>query len=110
MSTEKTSLSFGDVVIRILTNSNDLTFAELRMPAGAAASVHQHPHEEVNYVVSGVMDFICEGQVTTLCAGQAIRIPPDQPHSITCHPGATGTVVTAWTPSRQDLIERLKDA
>lgn len=110
MSSDKNSLHFGDIVIRILTNSDDLTLAELNIPAGAVASVHQHPHEEVNYVVSGVMDFMCDGQVTTLRAGQAIRIPPGQPHNITCHPESPGVVVTAWTPSRQDLIARLDDA
>ncbi|WP_329503116.1 cupin domain-containing protein [Klebsiella aerogenes] len=110
MSNDKNSLHFGDVTICILTNSDDLTLAELNIPAGAIASVHQHPHEEVNYVVSGVMDFMRDGQVTTLQAGQAIRIPPGQPHNITCHPEAPGVVVTSWTPSRQDLIVQLKDA
>ncbi|MED7793191.1 cupin domain-containing protein [Klebsiella aerogenes] len=110
MSNEQNTLHFGDIDIRILAYSDELTFAELNIPAGAVASVHQHPHEEVNYVVSGVMDFMCDGQVTTLRAGQAIRIPPDQPHNITCHPEAPGVVVTAWTPSRQDLIAQLKDA
>ena len=111
MSNDKNNnLHFGDVAIRILTNSDELTFAELHIPAGTVAGIHQHPHEEVNYVVSGVMDFMCDGQVTTLRAGQAIRIPPGQHHNITCHTDAPGVVVSAWTPSRQDLIAHLNDA
>ncbi len=107
MTQHNDSIQFGDVTIRILTNSDDLTVSELAIPAGAVASVHQHPHEEVNYVVSGVLDFMCDGEVTTLKAGEAIRIPPNQPHNITCHKEAPGIVLTAWTPSRQDLIAKL---
>ncbi|HCB2860446.1 cupin domain-containing protein [Klebsiella aerogenes] len=109
MSNEQNILHFGDVDSRILITSDDLILAELHIPAGVVASVHQHLHEEVIFVVSGVMDFMCDGQVTTLRAGQAIRIPPGQSHNITCHPDAQGVVVTAWTPSRQDLITHLKE-
>lgn len=35
MSNEQNTLHFGDVDIRILTNSDDLTLAELRIPAAA---------------------------------------------------------------------------
>lgn len=104
MSKQDNTLHFGDVAIQILSNSDELTLAELVLPAGAVASVHQHPHEEVNYVVSGVLDFMCDGEVTTLRAGEAMRVPPNQPHNITCHPEVPGVVLTAWSPSRQDLM------
>ncbi|MDX6041613.1 cupin domain-containing protein [Scandinavium lactucae] len=107
MSKQENTLQFGDVAIQILSNSDELTVAELAIQAGAVASIHQHPHEEVNYVVSGVLDFMCDGEVTTLRAGEAMRVPPNQPHNITCHPDAPGVVLTAWSPSRQDLIAKL---
>ncbi|WP_223271364.1 cupin domain-containing protein [Buttiauxella sp. B2] len=107
MTDDKNTVHFGEVELRILSNSDDLTLAELIIPAGAIASIHQHPHEEVNYVVSGIMDFMCDGKVKTLHPGNAIRIPPNQPHNITCHPDSPGKVITVWTPSRQDLIAKL---
>ncbi|MFG6654561.1 cupin domain-containing protein [Scandinavium sp. M-37] len=107
MSKQENTLQFGDVSIQILSNSDELTVAEVALPAGAVASIHQHPHEEVNYVVSGVLDFMCDGEVTTLRAGEAMRVPPNQPHNITCHPDAPGVVLSAWSPSRQDLIAKL---
>ena len=105
----KDTIQFGDVTIRILSNSDELTVSELDIPAGAVASIHQHPHEEVNYVVSGVLDFMCDGEVRTLRAGEAMRIPPDRPHNITCHKEAPGKVVSVWSPSRKDLIAKLMD-
>jgi quercetin dioxygenase-like cupin family protein len=107
MTQHNDTVHFGDVAIRILSNSDDMTVSELEMPAGAVASIHQHPHEEVNYVVSGVLDFMCDGEITTLRAGQAMRIPPNKPHNITCHKDAPGKVLTAWTPSRTDLMAKL---
>jgi len=107
MGDNKNTIHFGDVDINILSNSNELTLAELILPAGAVASIHQHPHEEVNYVVSGVVDCMCNGEVTTLYAGQSIRVPANQPHNITCHPGEPGKVITAWTPSRTDLMAKI---
>ncbi|MFP2240881.1 cupin domain-containing protein [Pseudescherichia vulneris] len=107
MSKQENTLQFGDVSIQILSNSDELTVAEVALPAGAVASIHQHPHEEVNYVVSGVLDFMCDGEVTTLRTGEAMRVPPNQPHNITCHPDAPGVVLSAWSPSRQDLIAKL---
>ncbi|MGL4724301.1 MAG: cupin domain-containing protein [Scandinavium sp.] len=107
MTQHNDTVQFGDVAIRILSNSDEMTVSELDIPAGAVASVHHHPHEEVNYVVSGVLDFMCDGEVTTLHPGQAIRIPPGLPHNITCHKEAPGKVLSVWTPSRKDLIAKL---
>ncbi|MFI3014197.1 cupin domain-containing protein [Klebsiella aerogenes] len=107
MSDQPDTVHFGDVEMKILSNSDELTVAELHLPAGSVASVHHHPHEEVNYVVAGKLDFMCDGRITTLYPGDAIRIPPDQPHNITCSPGSAGKVISIWTPSRTDLIEKL---
>ncbi|NTX77439.1 cupin domain-containing protein [Serratia proteamaculans] len=101
------TVHFGDVRIKILSNSKELTVSELYLPAGAVAGVHQHPHEEVNYVVSGTLDFMCNGKTTTLKAGDSIRIPPNKPHNITCLADSAATVLSVWTPSRQDLISKL---
>lgn len=107
MNKDKSIIHFGDVDIRILNNSSELTLAELLIPAGAIASIHQHPHEEINYVISGTIDCMCDGKITTLQAGESIHILPNQPHNIVCHPEASSKVITVWTPSRQDLMAKL---
>ncbi|TFZ52669.1 cupin domain-containing protein [Serratia proteamaculans] len=104
---DSNTLHFGDVRIKILSNSDELTVSELYLPAGAVASIHHHPHEEVNYVVSGTLDFMCDGKTTTLKAGDSMRIPPNKPHNITCWTESDAKVVSVWTPSRQDLISKL---
>lgn len=108
MSNPSNEVKFGDIIIKILSNSDNLTVSELFIPAGEVASVHRHPHEEVNYVVSGVLDFMCDGKITTLGAGECIRIPPNAEHNITCSAASDGRVISVWTPSRQDLVDKLR--
>ena len=107
MDNQNDEIMFGDVTIKILSNSDELTVSELFLPAGSAARVHHHPHEEVNYVISGVLDFSCNGEVTTLRAGDSMRIPPNAAHNITCSAESEGRVISIWTPSRKDLIAKL---
>lgn len=101
------TIQLGDIIVKILSNSEALTVAELTFPADMLAKEHLHPHEEVNYVVKGSFDFIHDGHITHLSAGEAICIAPGTLHNIKSH-GAGGVILTSWTPSRGDLIEKLK--
>lgn len=107
---ENRDIRFGDIIISILSNSDNLTVSELLIPAGAVASPHHHPHEEVNYILSGVLDFMCDGKTTTLKAGEYFRIPPNTQHNITNSGNSDGKVISVWTPSREDLIAKLKQS
>jgi|AEWW01.1.fsa_nt_gi Uncharacterized conserved protein, contains double-stranded beta-helix domain len=104
MTGGKNEVLFGHVVIKILSNSKNLTVSELIIPAGTVADLHSHPHEEVNYVVKGILDFSCGGVTTRLQAGEYIQIPPDTIHNITCCTDSDGLVVSIWSPSREDLV------
>lgn len=105
MQTKK-EVKFGDISISILSDSENLTVAEILIPAGCIATPHHHPHEEVNYVLSGTLDFMCDGTVTMLGAGEYMRIPPDRQHNITNSGKTDARVMSVWTPSRQDLVAR----
>lgn len=100
------TIQLGEITIKILSNSEALTVAELTFPADTLAKEHQHPHEEVNYVVNGYFDFIHDGHATRISAGESIRIAPGVLHNIRSH-DAGGVILTSWTPSRHDLIEKL---
>ena len=108
MPSPSNTVHLGDVAITILSNSNELTVSELVIPASSVASVHHHPHEEVNYVLAGKLVFMCDGETKTLGPGDVIRIPPNKPHNITCCPESDGRVISVWAPSRKDLIDKLK--
>jgi len=55
---------------RILSYGGKLLLAQFTFDAGVASWHHNHPHEQLGYVVSGEIDFVMDGQETVrLTAG-----------------------------------------
>lgn len=52
------------------------------IPAGVESGWHQHPGEEVGYIVAGTVRMEIDGQLTlVLNAGDGFLIPPRTPHN-----------------------------
>jgi quercetin dioxygenase-like cupin family protein len=104
------TVMFGDVSIKILTNSDQLTVAQLTIPAGVTAKLHHHPHEEVNYVVQGSVDCLCGDTTLHLKEGDSAQVPSNFVHNLTCTSAKEAIIISIWTPSRKDFIAALKTA
>ncbi|MFI5336357.1 MAG: cupin domain-containing protein [Opitutales bacterium] len=77
-----------------------LTFGEVDLATNTVVPVHQHPHEQVTYVISGRFKFTVGADTAVLEAGQAALIPADTPHG-----GRTLTacrVIDVFSPVRED--------
>jgi quercetin dioxygenase-like cupin family protein len=62
----------GREIVQVLTE----------IPAGVQSGWHQHPGEEVGYILAGTVRIEIEGQETlTLHAGEGFLIPPRTPHN-----------------------------
>ncbi|MCI0922236.1 cupin domain-containing protein [Sphingobacterium rhinopitheci] len=101
------SIKFGDVTIKILSNSDSLTVAELHFPVGAVAALHQHVNEENNYVVKGVFEATEGASKAIINLGDVIYVAPNVQHNLKCIGNEDGIILTSWTPSRKDLIEKI---
>lgn len=101
------SVKFGEVIIKIISNSEILTVAELHFPSGVSAEVHQHINEEVNYVVKGTFETIHKGETVLLKQGDVLQVNSNLKHNLKCTSTENGIIVTAWAPSRKDLIAML---
>ena len=62
---------------------------------------HHHPHQQITWVVSGVMKFDLDGEVRVLRAGDGVLIPPDTPHGATILDEPC-RAIDAWHPIRDD--------
>ena len=75
--------------------------------AGAAAPLHQHPHEQISYIVEGqVHFFLGEGKEQTVDLvepGDAIVIPPNVPHSVEVL-SETARLIDCFHPIREDFL------
>ncbi|RPE08471.1 cupin domain-containing protein [Chitinophaga lutea] len=76
------------------------TLAYWEAEAGTVLPVHQHPHEQMTYVLSGTLEMELNGVKHTLQAHDVVVIPPHTPHG--------GYAVTAcrlidsFAPVRED--------
>lgn len=62
----------GREIVQVLTE----------IPAGVESGWHQHPGEEVGYIVAGTVRMEIQGQSTlTLHTGEGFLIPPRTPHN-----------------------------
>ena len=67
------------------------------IPAGVASGWHQHPGEEVGYLVAGTVRMEIEGRDTlTLDAGEGFLIPPRTPHNATDLGPETGRMLSTY--------------
>ena len=73
-----------------------------KMKAGANATVHQHPHEQLFWVLSGKMEFDLAGDKRTCVAGDLGVIPGNTPHAA-YFPEDT-EVIDVFAPPREDMF------
>lgn len=77
-----------------------VTVGEVHLNAHTTVPMHQHPHEQVTYVLSGRFRFTVGDQTTVLEPGMAALIPGNVPHG-----GTTLTdcrVIDLFAPVRED--------
>lgn len=100
-------VKFGDVTITVLSNSDQMTVAELTFEPGVVAALHHHLHEEVNYVLEGTFEMQSDGKTSVFNKGDILAVPSGKEHNISHNGEGVGKVLTIWTPSRKDIIEKL---
>ena len=69
--------------------------------------LHQHPHEQVGFVLEGELTLTIGDETRLLHPGDAYTIPPELPHA--AHTGATGCIVVdVFSPPREDYLAEVK--
>ncbi|MBI2496512.1 MAG: cupin domain-containing protein, partial [Opitutae bacterium] len=66
---------FGGTIRGHYTHLDRLTVGEVELKAGTVVPSHQHPHEQVTYVLEGSFEFTVGGGTTLLGPGMAAIIP-----------------------------------
>ncbi len=69
---------------------------------GARAAMHQHPREQIFWMLSGGMDFDLAGEKRTCMAGDLGVIPSNTPHEVYFPEDAE--VIDMFAPPREDMF------
>jgi quercetin dioxygenase-like cupin family protein len=87
---------------KVLVHSPELMLVKVEFAAGSVGAVHQHPHQQISYVESGVFDYTIAEVTRTLHPGDSCLVPGATPHGVVCR--AAGVLLDAFTPARQDFL------
>ena len=86
-----------------------IMFSFVRLAPGAVMPDHNHPHEQLGYVVEGTMVLNLAGDERTLQPGDAYAIPGGVTHRAVGGPNGC-LVLDAFSPPREEYLERARQA
>jgi quercetin dioxygenase-like cupin family protein len=68
---------------------------------GSVIPEHDHPHEQITYVVQGAMEFTLGGETRVLRAGDGVCCPPGASHGAIVLDEPT-VALDGWYPVREE--------
>jgi quercetin dioxygenase-like cupin family protein len=90
------------VRMRTLAFGDNTLMSEFEIDAGAVIPVHDHPHEQTGYLVSGRLQFTIDGEITVVESGDAWNLEGNLPHGATALENCV--VVEVFSPVREDYL------
>jgi quercetin dioxygenase-like cupin family protein len=99
LSTSRTRNIFAGVSGRY-AHAARLSVGEIDLAEGAVVALHQHPHDQLSYVVSGKVEFTIGSETELMEAGAVALIPGGIPHG--CRAISACRLIDAFTPVRED--------
>lgn len=91
---------------RFVTGSR-IMFSFVRLAPGAIMPNHNHPHEQLGYVVEGSIVLNIAGDERNLQPGDAYTIPGGVTHRAVGGPNGC-LVLDAFSPPREEYLERAR--
>ncbi|ASJ72945.1 cupin domain-containing protein [Granulosicoccus antarcticus] len=93
----------GDGVSRkVLAHTDNMMSVEVYFEEGAVGAMHNHPHEQLTYVLSGEFEFTIGDETQVVTAGDTMYKEPNIMHGCRCL--KAGTLIDTFTPMRQDFM------
>jgi len=90
--------------IKLKAVSGDKTMMTIfEFEVNAVIPSHNHPHEQITYIIEGELEFTVEGKTRILRKGDGVVIPSNHEHSAKVLI-APAKAVDAWYPRREDYL------
>jgi len=85
---------------RQFVNTDKCTIARFLLKKGVVVAEHQHPNEQIAFVISGALKFRLQGEELVVRAGEFLCIPAGAPHSAEAMEDTVD--IDVFTPPRTD--------
>ncbi|CAG23595.1 cupin domain-containing protein [Photobacterium profundum] len=93
----------GDGISRkVLAHNDNMMAVEVHFEKGAIGAMHNHPHEQLTYVLSGAFEFTIGDEIKIVKAGDTMYKEPSIEHGCVCL--EAGVLLDNFTPMRKDFI------
>lgn len=83
-----------------LCNERNISVEYFTKPPGHSSPMHQHPHEQVMVVLKGRMKVVTPEAEEELQEGDAVYIPPEEPHRVENISEGTSIGLDIFCPGR----------
>lgn len=94
----------GDTTRKILVYEPEILMMRNRFEKGLAGPLHNHPHVQASYVVSGRFEITIDGHTEEMGPGDSFLIRSGLMHAAKCL--ESGEIIEVFTPIREDFLER----
>jgi quercetin dioxygenase-like cupin family protein len=88
---------------KILTYSDNIMQVLVDFEKNAIGAMHNHKHEQVTYVLSGVFEFTIGDEVKIVKSGDCLYKKPYIMHGCKCL--EAGQLLDTFTPKREDFLQ-----
>ncbi len=93
----------SSVTRRVFSGHNSMMVLNELMP-GSRPNLHQHPHEQLVYIIEGTCRFVLGDETFDMQAGDVLLIPPDVPHSLEVTSSTPVLNLDVFSPIREDYL------
>jgi len=90
------------VDLKLMAGGENANVQEFTIAPGATVPEHDHPHEQVGYVVSGELTFRVDGEELVCGPGDSYAIPGGEPHAAENRGGEPVVGIDVFSPPRDD--------
>ena len=90
------------LLTRQFVHGEQAMLARIMLRKGCIVPEHQHPNEQIAYILSGALEFVVAGVPQIVRAGEILVIPAGVPHSATALEDTEDLDIFA--PPREDWI------
>ncbi len=88
-------------IVGHFAHTDRLTIGEVELTAGSVVPVHQHPHDQLTYILAGRAECTVGGETQELDAGMCVLTPGGIPHTFRALTACR--VLDVFTPVRDDF-------
>ncbi len=91
------------IFMKALTHGNKTLLCEFQLKEGSVIPTHQHPQEQIGYLVSGELKFISDGEEFVALPGSSWIFEGGKPHGVEVIKDSV--VIEVFSPVRQDYLD-----